>query len=156
MDEVDFSELLTWDKERRELLVQVETLQSKRNSVSKEIAQLKKQGKDAEEYFGQMKELANTIKEQEERLNVLEEKIKVFVEKLPNLPDEDVLPGGKENNKVIREWGKRPEFSFKPKDHMDLVKMHDLIDYERGVKLGGNGYWVYKGYGAILEWALLN
>jgi seryl-tRNA synthetase len=72
------------------------------------------------------------------------------------MPDEDVLPGGKENNKVVREWGKKPEFNFKPKDHMELVKLNDLIDYERGVKLGGNGFWIYKGNGAILEWALLN
>jgi seryl-tRNA synthetase len=156
MDEVDFTELLSWDKERRELLVQVEALQNKRNIVSKEIADLKRQGKAAEEFFGEMKELANSIKELEEKLGQIEEKIKVFIEKLPNMPDEDVLPGGKENNKVVTEWGKKPEFNFKPKDHMDLVKMHDLIDYERGVKLGGNGYWVYKGYGAILEWALLN
>lgn len=156
MDEIDFTELLQWDKERRELLVQVETLQNKRNSVSKEIAQLKRQGKDAEEYFGQMKELANTIKELEDKLGQIEDKIQAFIEKLPNMPDEDVLPGGKENNKVIREWGQKPEFSFKPKDHMDLVKFNDLIDYERGVKLGGNGFWIYKGYGAILEWALLN
>lgn len=156
MDEVDFTELLNWDKERRSLLVEVETLQNKRNTVSKEIAELKRQGKAAEEHFGQMKALANTIKELEDKLGVLEQQIKGFIEKLPNMPDEDVLPGGKENNKVVREFGKKPEFKFKTKDHMELVKLHDLIDYERGVKLGGNGYWIYKGYGAMLEWALLN
>jgi seryl-tRNA synthetase len=156
MDEVDFTELLKWDKERRELLVQVETLQNKRNSLSKEVSQLKRQGKDTESYFGEMKELANSIKDLEDKLSLLEDKIRVFIEKLPNMPDEDVLPGGKESNKVVREWGKKPEFKFKQKDHMELVKLHNLIDYERGVKLGGNGFWIYKGNGAILEWALLN
>ncbi|MCM0649266.1 serine--tRNA ligase [Clostridium swellfunianum] len=156
MDEVDFTGLLQWDKERRELLVQVETLQNKRNTVSKEIAELKRKGENAEQYFAEMKELATAIKVLEEKLGRLEENIKVFIEKLPNVPDEDVLPGGKENNKIIREWGNKPEFTFAPKDHMDLVKLNNLIDYERGVKLGGNGFWVYKGYGAILEWALLN
>jgi len=156
MDKVDFTEILELDKERRELLVKVETLQSKRNTLSKEIAQLKRQGKDAEDNFQEMKELANAIKELDNKLTVVEEKIKDSIEKLPNMPDEDVLPGGKENNKVIREWGKRPEFNFKSKDHMELVKLNDLIDYERGVKLGGNGFWIYKGNGAILEWALLN
>ncbi|ERI91993.1 serine--tRNA ligase [Clostridiales bacterium oral taxon 876 str. F0540] len=156
MDKVDFTEILELDKERRELLVKVETLQSKRNTLSKEIAQLKRQGKDAEGNFQEMKELANTIKELDNKLTVVEEKIKNSIEKLPNIPDEDVLPGGKENNKVIREWGKKPDFNFKPKDHMELVKLNDLIDYERGVKLGGNGFWIYKGNGAILEWALLN
>lgn len=156
MDEIDFTELLKWDKERRELLVQVETLQSKKNNVSKDIAQSKRKDEDTEKYFGEMKKLSNIIKEFEEKLKLLEEKIKGFIEKLPNMPDEDVLPGGKENNKVVSEWGKRPEFNFKLKDHMELVKLHNLIDYERGVKLGGNGFWIYKGNGAILEWALLN
>ncbi|MBL4937414.1 serine--tRNA ligase [Clostridium sp. YIM B02515] len=156
MDEVDFTEILELDKERRELLVKVETLQSKRNTLSKEIAQLKRQGKDVEDNFQEMKELATTIKELDNKLTAIEEKIKTSIEKLPNMPDEDILPGGKENNKGVREWGKKPEFNFKPKDHMDLVKLNDLIDYERGVKLGGNGFWIYKGNGAILEWALLN
>lgn len=156
MDKVDFTEILELDKERRELLVKVETLQSKRNTLSKEIAQLKRQGKDAEDNFEEMKELANTIKELDNKLTNVEEEIRASLEKLPNMPDEDVLPGGKENNKVVREWGKKPEFNFKPKDHMELVKLNDLIDYERGVKLGGNGFWIYKGNGAILEWALLN
>lgn len=156
MDEVDFIDLLEWDRKKRELLVKVETLQSKRNSLSKEIAQLKKQEQDAEGFFAEMKDLANKIKGLEDELSIFEHKIKEYIEKLPNMPDEDVLPGGKENNKVIKEWGNKPEFNFKFKDHMELVKLHNLIDYERGVKLGGNGFWIYKGNGAILEWALLN
>jgi len=156
MDSVDFTELLQWDEERRELISQVEILKNKKNQVSKEIPMLKKQGKDVEHYYEEMKEVSNNIKEFEEKLTVLEEKVKVFLQSLPNMPDEDVLPGGKENNKVIREWGQRPDFKFQAKDHVELVKLHDLIDYERGVKLGGNGFWIYKGTGAILEWALLN
>lgn len=156
MDEVDFTELLKWDKERKEILVQVETLQNKRNSVSKDIAELKKQGKVVDSYFSEMKELANSIKKLENELAPIEDTIREFMEKLPNIPDEDVLPGGKENNKVVREWGRIPQFDFKPKDHMELAKLHNLIDYERGVKLAGNGFWIYKGNGAILEWALLN
>lgn len=156
MDELDFTELLQWDKERRDILVQVETLQSRRNFVSKEIAQLKREGKNADEFFNETKELGNSIKELENNLGPLEEKITDFIERLPNLPDEDVLPGGKENNKVVREWGQKPDFKFKAKDHVELVRLNDLVDYERGVKLGGNGFWVYKGYGAMLEWALLS
>lgn len=156
MDEVNFDELLRWDKERRELLVQVETLQSKRNSLSKEVALLKRQGKNAEEYFGQVKQIGEDIKNIEGKLTKIEEDIKTFLQKLPNIPDEDVAAGGKENNKAVRYWGEKPDFKFQPKDHVELVKMNDLIDYERGVKLGGNGFWIYKGYGAIIEWALLN
>ena len=65
-------------------------------------------------------------------------------------------PGGKENNQVIHQWGVKPFFDFKPKDHVELVTSLNLIDYERGVKLGGNGFWLYRGLGARLEWGLLN
>ncbi len=156
MDSIDFSELLQWDRTRRDLIVQVEAMKNKKNSVSKEISVLKKQGKEVETYYTEMKELSNKINELENELDSYEVKINSFLIELPNLPDEDVLAGGKENNKVIREWGSKPTLDFDFKDHMELVKKHDLIDYERGVKLGGNGFWLYKGIGAILEWALLN
>ena len=103
-----------------------------------------------------MKEVSNNISILESSLAPLNDKIYTFLEALPNIPDEDVEAGGKENNKVVRVWGEKPEFKFPPKDHVELATSHNLIDYERGVKLGGNGFWVYKGDGAILEWALLN
>lgn len=156
MDNVDFTELLQWDKDRRELIANVDGLKNKQNTVSKEIPALKKQGKDVTEYYGEMKNLSNKIKELDQELNAISDKIQTFMAALPNLPDDDVVAGGKENNKPIREWGKKPEFHFKFKDHVELAKNLDLIDYERGVKLAGNGFWVYKGYGSILEWALLN
>ena len=65
------------------------------------------------------------------------------------------MAGGKENNQVLRTLAKT-EFDFEPKHHVDIVTDLGLIDYERGVKLGGNGFWVYTGDGAVLEWALLN
>lgn len=156
MDNVDFTELLQWDKDRRELIANVDGLKNKQNTVSKEIPALKKQGKDVTEYYGEMKNLSNKIKELDQELNAISDKIQTFMAALPNLPDDDVVAGGKENNRPIRVWGKKPEFDFKFKDHVELAKNLDLIDYERGVKLAGNGFWVYKGYGAILEWALLN
>ena len=75
---------------------------------------------------------------------------------LPNLPDSDLLPGGKENNEPLRYVGKKPEFDFEPKHHVDLCEGLGLIDYTRGVKLAGAGNWMYTGMGARLEWALLN
>ncbi len=75
---------------------------------------------------------------------------------LPNLPDPDLLPGGKENNQPLRYVGKKPAFDFEPKHHVDLCTNLGLIDYERGVKLAGAGNWMYTGMGARLEWALLN
>jgi len=156
MDKIDFTELLQWDEERRKLIFDIDVLKNKKNLVSKEIPELKRKGENIESYYLQMKEVSSTIKLFEDRLNPLEEKINTFLQALPNLPDDDVVAGGKENNKVVREWGQKPDFKFIPKDHVELVTTHNLIDYERGVKLAGNGFWIYKGDGALLEWALLN
>lgn len=156
MDNIDFEELLQWDAERRKLIFDIDILKNKKNKVSKEIPELKRKGENIESYYLEMKEVSSNIKTLEDLLTPLGEKINTFLEALPNLPDDDVVEGGKENNKVIREWGQKPEFKFAFKDHVELVTTHNLVDYERGVKLAGNGFWVYKGDGAMLEWALLN
>ncbi|HOW90000.1 MAG TPA: serine--tRNA ligase, partial [Elusimicrobiales bacterium] len=75
---------------------------------------------------------------------------------LPNLPAEDVPAGGKEGNSVLREWGSKPEPGRASRSHLDISKSLGLVDYERGAKLGGTGFWVYRDLGARLEWALLN
>ena len=156
MDNIDFTELLEWDEERRKLIIDIDILKSKKNKVSKEIPELKRKGEEVESYYLEMKEVSNNIKVLEDSLTPLEKKINIYLEALPNIPDDDVVAGGKENNKVIREWGKKPDFNFAAKDHVELVTSRNLVDYERGVKLSGNGFWVYKGDGAMLEWALLN
>jgi seryl-tRNA synthetase len=156
MDNIDFTELLNWDEERRKLILEIDILKNKKNKVSKEIPKLKRSGKNVESLYLDMKEVSSEIKIYEDRLTPLLEKINTFLEALPNIPDDDVVAGGKENNVVIREWGKKPDFNFAIRDHVELVTTHNLVDYERGVKLAGNGFWIYKGDGAILEWALLN
>jgi seryl-tRNA synthetase len=156
MDNIDFTELLKWDEERRKLILEIDILKNKKNKVSKEIPELKKSGKNIESLYLDIKEVSSEIKIYEDRLTPLFDKINTFLEALPNLPDDDVVAGGKENNVVVREWGKKPNFNFAAKDHVELVTTHNLVDYERGAKLSGNGFWVYKGDGAILEWALLN
>jgi seryl-tRNA synthetase len=154
--DVDFSELLSWDQKRRGLISESEALKAKKNKVSSEIPMLKKQGKDVTELFAEMKEISDSIKKMDDELKIVEDKINSFIAALPNIPADDVVAGGKENNKVVRIFKEKPEFSFKPKNHVDLVNSLGLIDYERGVKIGGNGFWVYTGDGALIEWALLN
>lgn len=157
IDNVDFTKLIEFDDERRKLIREIEVLKNKKNKVSKEISQIKSQGGNVDEAcFKQMKEVSNQIAELEEKLLPIKEKIETFLEALPNMPDPDVLPGGKENNKVVRVHGEKPQFDFTPKDHVELAKKLNLIDYERGTRLSGNGFWIYKGNGAMLEWALLN
>lgn len=153
---VDFGELIGWDAERRKVIAWVENLKAEKNKVSAEIPVLKKQGKPVDGIFAEMKEIGNKIAEGDKQQAELEEKIFNFLCRLPNIPDDDLLPGEKENNAVVSVFGEKPAFSFEPKNHVDLCTSLGLIDYERGVKLSGNGYWIYRGMGARLEWALLN
>jgi seryl-tRNA synthetase len=156
MDSVDFTELLLWDKQRREFITQVGLLREKRNTVSGQIPKMKKAGEDTTSLQQEMKEVSNQIKTIESNLSQIEQNIHDFLDELPNMPADDVVAGGKENNQVVRTWGELPVFGFEPKDHVDLVTSLRLIDYERGVKMGGTGFWLYIGDGARLEWALLN
>ena len=153
---VSFDELLSWDKERRSLIAEVETLKAKRNKVSGEIPLYKKQGKDTTEIFKEMREIGDKISLSDQKIAEIEEKMNDFLARLPNLPDEDVVAGEKENNVVVRIEGEKPTFDFEPQNHVDLCTKLGLIDYERGVKLAGGGYWIYRGMGARLEWAILN
>ena len=154
--DVDFTEMLAWDARRKELLMENENLKAERNRINKEIPMLKKQGKDVSEVLNTLKTMADRVKEMDEEQGALEEKINKFMLALPNLPADDVQAGGKENNQVVKVFGEKPVFDFEPKNHVDLCTGLGLIDYERGVKMGGNGYWLYTGIGAQLEWALLN
>lgn len=156
MDVVDFTELLDWDKQRRQLIALNDEKKAKRNKVSSDIPRLKKEGKDVSELLSEMKILSDDIKENDDAIRELEEKINTFISALPNIPADDVVAGGKENNKVIRTWGEKPAYNFEPKNHVDLAISLGLVDYERGAKIGGSGYWVYTGMGALIEWALLN
>ena len=154
--EADFAQVLAWDSERKAAISSVEQLKARRNKVSAEIPKLKKEGKPVEHIFKEMREIGDEIADRDADINALVERISDFLSRLPNFPDEDLLPGEKENNQVVRVVGEKPEFSFPIKNHVDLCTSLGLIDYERGVKLGGNGFWIYRGLGAQLEWALLN
>ena len=154
--EVDFTELLQWDARRKEIIAEGEALKAERNRINKEIPRLKKEGADVSAVMAQMKESSEKVKSLDEELRQVEAKIEEFVAALPNLPADDVVAGGKENNQVVKVFGEKPVFNFEAKNHVDLCTSLGLINYERGVKLAGNGYWLYTDLGAQLEWALLN
>ena len=155
IDSVDFSELLEWDKRRRSSIGEVEKLKAERNTVSKKIPVMKKSGEDVSSLIAEMKEVSEKIKTLDDTVHELEGEIDGFIAGLPNIPTPDVPAGGKENNEVLREWGAPPK-TEQIRDHVELVDSLGLIDYTRGVKIGGNGFWLYRGYGARIEWALLN
>ena len=154
--DTDFTELLSWDKEKRELLKVVEDNKAEMNRLSASVPAAKKAGEDVSKIFMQVKEIAKKNAEFEAKLEQISAKMTEFLEALPNIPDDDLVGGGKENNKVIHVYGKKPEFSFKMKDHVELATSLGLVDYDRGAKVAGRGSWIYTNLGAQLEWALLN
>ncbi len=162
--------ILELDVQVRALKTATETKTAQKNKIAKENGKLfgmkkglEKKGEDTSAVDAQIEAnkqasiaLDNEVAEDAAKLKVLNDEFRVAMLSLPNLPDADLLPGGKENNEPLRYVGKKPEFDFEPKHHVDLCTGLGLIDYERGVKLAGSGNWMYTGMGARLEWALLN
>ena len=148
--------ILELDEQRRKLIAATESLKAQQNKVSKEIPQLKKAGKDVAPIFAEMAQLKAQMVEDAKKLDEVQAEYRTAMLSLPNLPDQDLLPGGKENNQPLKYFGEPHKFDFTPKHHVDLCQDLGLIDYERGVKLAGTGNWMYTGLGARLEWALLN
>ena len=152
----EIEEILALDTERRSIISSVESIKAEQNKTNKLIPQYKKEGKDVSEIFARMKELSATTKANDEKLKAVESELSAIMLGLPNLPDRDLKAGGKENNEPLRYHGEPRKFDFEPKNHVDLCTDLGLIDYERGTKLAGSGFWIYRGMGARLEWALLN
>ena len=145
----DVAAVLELDKKKRGLVTEIETLKAEQNKISRG-------GKDNNVLMTQAKEIKNKIKALGPELEKTEKDFDALLAGFPNIVADDVIAGGKENNKVLRQFGKKPKFAFEPKDHVQLATDLEIIDYERGAKMSGSGFWVYKGNGAILEWALLN
>lgn len=149
-------DILKIDEERREVTGKVESMKAEQNAATKKIPVMKKAGEDTATLMAELKTLSEKIKESDAQLGELEEKQKTLLLSLPNMPDEDLSAGGKENNQPIRFYKEKPSFDFEPKNHVELCESLGMIDYQRGAKLAGAGSWVYRGMGARMEWALLN
>jgi len=147
-EKLDLEGIIALDDQRREVTASLEILQEKRNKNSKT--------KPSPEVIVAMKLLGEEIRQVENTLTNIEQELNTRLAELPNIPALDVVAGDKENNEVIYVHGKKPEFKFTPKNHVELATSLGLIDYERAVKMSGNGFWCYQGVGALLEWALLS
>lgn len=164
MDDVNFDDLIKWEDNRKQAQFEVEQLNADINKISKDISLIMmNKNISSEEKQSRAKELKDKStmigQEQAQKMQLvreMEEKIFNFMVALPNIPDEDVVGGGKENNAVLHYFGEQPKFDFKAKSHIELCKDLALVDYERGVKLSGEGSWIYTDMGARLEWAILN
>jgi len=152
----EIDRIVALDAHRRNLIAASETDKAEQNRTSRMIPQLKKEGCDTAEIFERLNSLKENIRENEAALRDVEIELDELMLGLPNPPDDDLAPGGKENNEPLRYYGQPHTFDFEPKNHMELCAGLGLIDYPRGVKLAGSGFWIYRGLGARLEWALLN
>ncbi|MGF0171389.1 serine--tRNA ligase [Streptomyces sp. Marseille-Q5077] len=163
----DIPAFLTLDTAFREARTTVERLRGERRRISTEIAALRREGTPAgerpaaavpptEELHATAKALTDELARAEARLVELGARHQEFLDALPNLPDDDVVAGGKECNQVVRTVGVPPDLGFQGRDHVRLAQELGLVDYRRGTALAGRGHWVYRGEGAALEWALLN
>jgi seryl-tRNA synthetase len=154
---IDFDRFLDLDAKRRDILQAVETLRNERNSVSKEIGELKKKKADASALIEKMGNVSTKIKEYDESLRVLDEEINAFVMIVPNVQHESVPMGhGSEDNTVVRTWGEKPVFNFEPKQHFELGESLNILDFARGAKITGARFTVYRGAGAAMERALVS
>ncbi len=146
--DLDLAAIFSLDDKRKEIIGKVEELKSERNKFSKT--------KPDAATITRMKSLGEEIAALDSALTKVEADFSEKMLALPNIPADDVVAGGKENNQVVYTFGELPKFDFTPKDHVELATTLDIIDYERAAKMSGSGFWIYKGAGALLEWALLN
>ncbi|HDM37746.1 MAG TPA: serine--tRNA ligase [Candidatus Omnitrophica bacterium] len=153
----DLDELLSLDNQRRKIIKEVDSLKHERNKASKEIGSLLKEGKDAEDKKRQMKTLSQKIKDMDSKVKDIDKKMAKILYNIPNIPHNSV-PIGRDDksNKIIREWGTKRRFDFKPQNHLYLAEYLDIIDFARGSKITGSNFPLYKGSGARLERALIN
>lgn len=157
----DYTELIDkaveLDEKRREIIIRNEELKAKQNSVNRSIPALKKSNKDLSSVFQELKDIADTIKEDNRLQNEIETELEDILLSIPNIPD-DSVPVGKDSddNIEIRKWSKPTEFDFSPKPHWDLGKELCILDPETAAKVSGARFHFYKGLGAKLERAVVN
>ena len=155
--DLTLDEFAKLDEERRVILSEVEALKNKRNTESQEIARLKKAKEDATALIKEMGEVSAKIKELDEKLAAVDEKIKYIQMTIPNKYHETTPIGKDEDENVeVRRWGTPREFTFEPKPHWEIGEKLGVLDFERGSKLSGSRFVLYRGLGARLERALIN
>jgi seryl-tRNA synthetase len=153
----DAGRLVELDGERRRLIQETEKLKSEKNTLSNEIAKLRKSGADATDKIEYQRSLGKRIEEAGQGLKAVEEEWEQLLLVIPNMPDPSVPVGSTdEDNKVVKTWGEKPSFDFQPKAHWDLGEGLDILDFKRAAKITGSRFTLYKASGALLERALIN
>ena len=154
--DVDVDAVLELDSRRRAMVTEAEELKAERNRISKSIGLMIKEGKDPEEIKAQVREMGDRISSLDEELRQVDSKLRDGLLFIPNMPSA-TTPVGKDEtaNPVVRSWGEKKTFDFTPKPHWDLGADLGIFDFERGAKIAGSGFPLFKGRGAKLERALI-
>ena len=152
---IDVEPILVADRRRRELIARIEAIRGDRKRLGQEIGRKRGAGEETGELEAEAASARDELGALTPELETVESELRDRMLELPNLPDERVPAGGKEANRVVRTWGEPPDLP-NPEDHVEISRRLGLVDHERGTKLGGRGFWLYRGMGAALEWALLD
>ncbi|MFA5062961.1 MAG: serine--tRNA ligase [Candidatus Omnitrophota bacterium] len=153
---LDLDAFIKLDSQRREILGKLEDLRAKRNKANDEISALLKEKKDAKDKIGSMKAVSAEINQLENELKEIDVQLDKIILTIPNIPHLSIPVGDPTQNTVMRSWGEKRTFNFKPQTHIDLAQNLDIIDFNRATKITGSNFILYKGWGAKLERALIN
>ncbi len=155
--QITLQPIVDLDQQIREFKTKVEQLKAARNEHSQQIGELKRQGKDASQIMEKVAAWADEIHSLDHQITTFEEMFINELAKIPNIPMDDIKDSqDPKDNVVIKEFGQKPTFDFPFKNHVELNEKLNLFDFKRGAKLAGAGFPIYRGWGARLEWALLN
>ena len=153
--EIDMKPFLEADEKHREVIAQIEELQSQRNAKSKEVGQRKRNGESADDLMAEVSAINEKIKALDETKDTLEAQVRKFVVSIPNMPDDSIPDGGEDDYRVERNWGEPRQFDFEPKAHWDLGVDLGILDFDRAAKVTGSRFTFYKGLAARLERAII-
>ena len=153
---IDKNKIKKIEDNRKKIQVETEELQSERNNMSKKIGELKSKGEQTENLLQKVTIIKKQLEENEEKLNSIQKELSELLIAIPNIPHKSVPNGNSDaDNKLIREWGEKPKFDFKIKDHVDLGESLNQIDFDSAVKVSGSRFVVLKDKIAQLHRALI-
>ena len=153
--EIDMKPFLEADEKRRQIIAKVEELQAQRNTKSKEVGQLKRNGENADALMAEVSAIKEEIEKLEASKEDVDKFVTEFVASIPNMPKDDIPDGGEDDYHVERTWGTTREFDFEPKAHWELGEALDILDFNRAAKVTGSRFVFYKGLAARLERAVI-
>ncbi len=156
MDSLDLNTIIDLYEKKKGAIKRFEEKRAQQNSFNTKMSQVDKNSSEFQHMLTELKELSTTVKTLEESVRDIDEELTKKLEVLPNIPDDDVVAGGKEANEIVKVVGEKPVFNFDIKDHVQLGNDLDMFDFERASKIAGSNFSMYKGMGARLEWALIN